>query len=168
MNDDVAPILTLEKTVTNDDGGTSSAERVDADRDHARRADLTGTTGTAGSRPSPFRRAWSTRSASPAPAAYELGEPDVHGLPRHHAGSADTHAGAGDNVTCTLNNDDILVPVSIAKADGAVQQLADGTWSISYQVIVTNTSADAADHLFADRHPGVRLELHDPVAGMAG
>ena len=58
--------------------------------------------------------------------------------------------------------------MTVAKADGAVQQLADGTWSISYEVVVTNTSADAADHLLADRRPGVRLQLHGPLAGLAG
>ena len=46
----------------------------------------------------------------------------------------------GDNVTCTLNNDDILVPVTVEKADGVVEQLDGGVWSISYQVVVTNTS----------------------------
>ena len=47
----------------------------------------------------------------------------------------------GDNVTCTLHNDDVLVPVTIVKSDGVVSQAAGGIWTISYQVVVTNTSA---------------------------
>ena len=65
----------------------------------------------------------------------------MHRLSRNHPGAPTITLQPGDDVTCTLNNNDILVPVSIAKADGAVTQLADGTWSISYEVVVTNTSA---------------------------
>ena len=47
-------------------------------------------------------------------------------------------------MTCTLNNNDILVPVEVEKSDGVVQQLANGDWSIAYAVTVTNTSPTLA------------------------
>ena len=102
------------------------------------------------------------------PAAYEWASLSCTGYPDTTQAAPTLTLAPGDNVTCTLNNDDILVPVSVEKADGVVQQLADGTWSIAYEVVVTNTSADAADQLLADRHARVRLELHDPLPGMAG
>ena len=68
VNDDVAPILTLVKTVTNDNGGTAlpNAWTLTATTPAAGAPDLSGTTAPQLSRRSRFRRASSTRSERPA------------------------------------------------------------------------------------------------------
>ena len=101
---------------------------------------LTGTTGTAGVTAQPVRAGVVYTIGETGPAAYIWNTLSCTGYPNTTQAAPTITLSPGDNVTCTLNNNDILVPVTVAKADGAVQQLADGTWSISYEVVVTNGS----------------------------
>ena len=78
------------------------------------------------------------------PAAYNWAGLTCTGHPEATPASPTLTLAPGDAVTCTLNNDDILIPVAVVKSDGVVQQLANGDWSIAYTVTVTNTSPTLA------------------------
>ncbi|GAA1982345.1 hypothetical protein [Microbacterium pumilum] len=141
VNDDVAPILTLVKTVTNDNGGTATPSQWTLTATTPGGPDLSGATGTAAVTAQPVQAGVVYTIGESGPAAYEWASLTCTGYPNTTRAAPTVTLQAGDNVTCTLNNDDILVPVAVEKADGVVQQLADGTWSIAYEVVVTNTSA---------------------------
>ena len=96
VNDDVAPILTLVKTVTNDNGGTALPHGVDAHRDR-RRAARTSPARPAAPRVTaqPVRAGVAYTIGETGPAAYDWASLSCTGLPEHHAGGADTHAAAG-------------------------------------------------------------------------
>ncbi|HEX5859998.1 MAG TPA: hypothetical protein VFY91_17955 [Microbacterium sp.] len=141
VNDDVAPKLTLVKTVTNDNGGTALPTAWTLTATAPGGPNLSGVTGTAGVTAQPVRAgSVYTIGETGGPAAYVWNTLSCTGYPDTTQAAPTITLKPGDDVTCTLNNNDVLVPVSVAKADGVVQQLPDGTWSISYQVVVTNGS----------------------------
>ncbi len=141
VNDDIAPILTLIKTVTNDNGGTALPTAWTLTATAPGGPHLTGTTGSADVTAQPVRAGVAYTIGESGPAPYVWNTLSCTGYPGTTQAAPTITLQPGDDVTCTLNNNDILVPVTVAKADGAVQQLADGDWSISYQVVVTNPSA---------------------------
>ncbi|GAA1943964.1 LPXTG cell wall anchor domain-containing protein [Microbacterium deminutum] len=141
VNDDVAPMLTLVKTVTNDNGGTAVPTAWTLTATTPGGPNLTGATGSPAVTAQPVQAGVVYTIGESGPAAYNWTNLSCTG----HAGATQAAPtltlAPGENVRCTLNNDDILVPVTIVKSDGVVQQLANGDWSISYDVTVTNTSA---------------------------
>ncbi|MEU1971682.1 hypothetical protein ABZ477_08490 [Microbacterium sp. NPDC019599] len=145
VNDDVAPLLTLVKTVTNDNGGTAQPSAWTLTATTPGGPDLSGQTGTADVTDQAVQAGVVyTIGETGGPAAYALDSLVCTGYPNTTTGSPTLTLAPGDDVTCTLNNNDILVPVTVAKSDGTVEQLADGTWRIEYEVVVTNGSPTLA------------------------
>lgn len=145
VNDDVAPQLTLVKTVTNDNGGNASPSAWTLTATTPDGPNLSGQTGTTAVTNQPVRAGVVyTIAETGGPAAYSLSSLTCTGFPDTSVADPTLELEPGDNVTCTLNNDDILVPVTVEKSDGTVEQLADGTWRLTYQVVVTNGSPTLA------------------------
>ncbi|HTH05164.1 MAG TPA: hypothetical protein VL916_04810, partial [Ilumatobacteraceae bacterium] len=145
VNDDVAPLLTLVKTVTNDNGGDADPSEWTLTATTPGGPDLSGQTGTADVTDQSVQAGVVyTIGETGGPAAYALDSLVCTGYPNTTTGNPTLTLAPGDDVTCTLNNNDVLVPVTVEKADGVVQQLASGDWSISYEVVVTNTSPTLA------------------------
>ncbi|QIG38594.1 VWA domain-containing protein [Microbacterium sp. 4R-513] len=142
VNDDIAPRLTLVKTVVNDNGGTATSDAWTLTATTPGGPELSGKTDTAAVTDQPVRAGVVyTIGESGGPAAYVWNSLECTGFPSATPANPTLTLSPGDDVTCTLNNDDILVPVTVDKADGTVEQLADGTWRITYEVIVANGSA---------------------------
>ncbi|TXK15967.1 DUF11 domain-containing protein [Microbacterium wangchenii] len=137
VNDDIAPTLTLVKEVVTDTGGSAVATDWTLTATTPDGPNLSGPTGTSGE--------------VAAGAVYTIGEtgPDGYdwtdltctGYPDTTRAAPELTLQPGDAVTCTLTNDDVIVPVTIEKSDGAVAQAAGGVWTIRYPVVVTNTSS---------------------------
>ncbi|MBL3683373.1 VWA domain-containing protein [Leucobacter aridicollis] len=60
------------------------------------------------------------------------------------------HLGAGDNAVCTIVNTALPSPLTIEKSDGAVAQLADGTWQIDYTIAVKNSGQVGSTYTLTD------------------
>ena len=126
VNDDVAPHADPRQDGHERQRRHSPADRLDAHRDDAGGPNLTGTTGTAlGDQPA-GEGGCRLHDRRDRPAAYDWTTLSCGGLSEPTPASPTLTLAPGDDVTCTLNNDDILVPVTIAKADGVVSQVADG------------------------------------------
>ncbi len=141
-NDDIAPQLTLRKTVDNTGGGTqpSTAWTLSA-------------TGDGGFSQPATQNVTATSSTTPtnpvkANVAYALGESVI---PGYTAGDWTCTGGTltdgavklplGADVTCAITNTAMPSSGTVVKSVQSATQLADGTWEIVYDVVVTNTSA---------------------------
>ncbi|WP_137845653.1 LPXTG cell wall anchor domain-containing protein [Microbacterium sp. 2FI] len=106
VNDDIAPKLTLVKTVTNNHGGTAQPTAWTLTATTPEGPDLSGVTGT-----DPV-----TAEPVEAGVTYTLGESDIDGytlaslncvgFPNTTVAAPTLVLEAGDDVTCTFNNDD--------------------------------------------------------------
>ena len=141
VNDDIAPHLTLVKTVTNNSGGTALPTAWTLTATTPGGPNLSGITGNTLVTNQPVRAGVLYTIGESGPAGYDWTTLSCVGYPNTTQATPTLTLAPGDNVTCTLHNDDVVVPVTIAKADGVVSQAAGGIWTISYQVVVTNTSA---------------------------
>ncbi len=133
VNDDVAPRLTLVKTVTNDDGGTAAETGWTLTATSPGEPGLSGTTGSAGV----------TSVAVTAGVAYTLGETGPEGYTWESL-TCDNGSNAspasptltlevGEDVTCTFVNDDVAPTLTLVKtvtnAQGGSAVPAD--WTLS-------------------------------------
>ncbi|TDN90595.1 VWA domain-containing protein [Microbacterium sp. BK668] len=145
VNDDIAPQLTLVKEVTNDNGGEAEPTDWTLTATTPGGPDLSGQTETPAVTAQPVRAGVVyTIGENGGPAAYSLNSLTCTGYPNTSVGNPTITLAPGDDVTCTLVNDDILIPVTVEKSDGTVEQLADGTWRITYEVVVANGSPTLA------------------------
>ena len=112
-NGDIAPTVVLRKVVVNDDGGTALAQSFNLSIDGTTQALVAGAAGTAASAPVTLK----------AGVAYDLAEAAVAGYAASgwscEGGGTLTGAsltlGLGDDVTCTITNNDIAPKISVVK-----------------------------------------------------
>jgi len=140
VNDDVAPTLTLVKEVVNDTGGTAVPTDWTLTATTPDGPNLSGSSGSAEVTAQPVAAGVVYTVGESGPDGYDWTTLECTGYPDTTRAAPELTLQPGDEVTCTLTNDDVIVPVSIAKSDGTVQQGADGVWTIRYTVVVTNTS----------------------------
>ncbi|MGW9168963.1 hypothetical protein [Agromyces sp. NPDC055658] len=142
-NDPIAPTLELTKIVTGDvapaDGWTLSASRSD---DHQVVAQGPGGTGGPVTVPAgvAFELAETTDLADAdqfAAGVWSCSLNDGPGVP----GAAVPALGAGDEVSCTVTNTLKPITPSITKTAAVPVPNADGSWTVTYDVVVTNPSA---------------------------
>ncbi|KAA9147114.1 VWA domain-containing protein, partial [Microbacterium lushaniae] len=136
VNDDVAPTLTLVKEVVRDSGGTADETDWTLTATTPDGPNLSGPTGTSGE----LTAGVAYTIGETGPDGYDWTDLTCTGYPDTTRAAPELTLQPGDDVTCTLTNDDVIVPVTIEKSDGAAAQSADGIWTIRYPVVVTNTS----------------------------
>ena len=140
MNDDIAPTLTLVKTVVNDTGGTATATDWTLTAQTPDGPNLSGTSGSPEVTAQPVAANVPYTIGESGPDGYDWTTLECADYPDTTRAAPTLTLAPGDDVTCTLTNDDVIVPVTVDKADGAAEQAADGTWTIRYTVVVTNSS----------------------------
>ena len=135
-NDDIAPLLTLVKMVTKDDGGTAEPDQWD----------LTAT-GDGGFTETTPNIANATATAVTAGVAYVLSEAGPVGYIADGwvctGGGSQTGSTItltwGENVTCTITNDDIDVDLAVTKTESVDPVVAgSGPGNLVHVVTVTN------------------------------
>ena len=141
VNDDIAPTLTLVKEVENDTGGTAVATDWTLTAETPGGPNLSGASGSAEVTSQPVAAGVVYTIGETGPAGYDWTELSCTGYPDTTRAAPELTLQPGDDVTCTLTNNDVVVPVTVAKADGTASQGADGVWTIRYTVVVTNSSA---------------------------
>ncbi len=110
VNDDIAPILTLVKDVVNDDGGSAEAE--DWTLTATGPSTISGATGTAEVTSAAVSAGAYTLTESAGPAGYRAGDWSCQGTEASGGGIVLV---PGDEVTCTIVNDDIAPILTLVK-----------------------------------------------------
>ena len=95
VNDDVAPTLTLVKTVTNDNGGKAKPTAWTLTATTPDGPNLSGTTGDAAVTAQAVQAGVVYTIGETGPRGLHVGESDVHRSPEHHASVTDADAHAG-------------------------------------------------------------------------
>lgn len=148
----VAPTLTLIKTVTNDNGGTSapSAWTLTAT---GPTTPISGTTGSAAVTNRPVKPGTYALSES-GPANYTASPWSCTGTGSATGGNA--ALAAGQTLTCTINNNDAIVAdLSITKTNAGTTVVSGST--TTYMLTVTNQGPGTVDSAVLQDTPGAGL-----------
>ncbi|MGA9572538.1 MAG: hypothetical protein WBS20_01180, partial [Lysobacterales bacterium] len=154
-NDDIAPQLTLIKDPTNDDGGTAAPD------------DFLLTVGGAG-----VLSGVANAYAANTPLAINETLLDgytfvsIAGDPKCPAVLGGTVTlDEGDNIICTITNDDIPPAINLAKTvNGGATLEADGTYTVVYTITATNTGGTGSYDVVDAFSPGDGITLNTATA----
>ncbi|WP_433676300.1 hypothetical protein [Microbacterium gorillae] len=130
INDDIAPRLTLVKEVINDDGGERTA--ADWTLTATGESTISGVTGDGAVTDAPVM-AGTYELTEAGPAGYTAGAWSCDG---GTLTGSDITLAPGDDVTCTIVNDDKPIDLSLDKSDGGLT--AEAGTEFVYTITVTN------------------------------
>jgi hypothetical protein len=155
VNDDIAPLFTLVKNVINDDFGTAVADDFL----------LTVNGGSVLSGASnPYQANVALAVNETLLSGYEF--VDIQGDEKCPValGGAVTLA-PGDDITCTITNDDLAPAINLAKVVTSGPTLeADGSYTVVYTISATNTGGAGEYDLVDTFSPGDGITLNTAVA----
>ncbi len=160
-NDDDTAVLTLVKTVTNDDEGT--AVETDWTLNATGPTPLTGVTATAAVTAVDVDAGVYTLSESGGPTGYLAGAWSCT------AGSLvgdQLTLGNGETAVCTINNDDEPAAINLAKTvNGPATLEADGTYTVVYTIVASNSGNGPGSYDLVDAFsPGAGITLNTATA----